>query len=101
MTYQRDTERPITTPLTPEEIARREDNALREAEIAQRNNEAARSGFVPIALILLLVLGGGYLVYSMLSPSTLPDTPRTTEYSAPRTTTPTPTPTPPASPETK
>ena len=96
MTYQRDPERPITTPLTTEEIARREDNALREAEIARHNNGAVgSSGIMPIVLTLLVLLGVGYFAYTLLSPRGLPDTPRTTEHSAPRDVTPLPAPAPP------
>lgn len=102
MTYQRDPERPITTPLSTEDIARRENIANRDAEIARRNAEATSSfGFMPLLLTVLVLLGVGYFGYSMLSPRGLPDTPRTTENSAPRTITPAPSAAPATTPETK
>lgn len=95
MTYQRDPEHVRTTPLTPEEIARREDNALRDTDIVRGDAEAAgSSGSMAFVLTLVAILGVGYLAYAMLSPRSLPDAPRTTEYSTPRTVTPAPTPAP-------
>jgi hypothetical protein len=103
MTYQRDPDRPID-PLA-EDIVRREDIARRDAEIARRNAEATNStGFIPVALTVLIVLGVGYFAYSYMYPRTTVVAPRTSEYTAPRTVTPAPAPVAPApapAPETK
>lgn len=102
MTYQRDPEHVRTAPLTPEEIARREDNALRDTDIVRRDAEAARgSGLTAIVIALVAILGVGYLAYAMLSPRSLPDAPRATEFSTPRTATPAPTPAAPVIPQTR
>ena len=95
MTYQRGPEHVRTTPLTPEEIARRDDNALRDTDMVRRDAEvASSSGSMAIVMALVAILGVGYLAYAMLSPRSLPDAPRTTEFSTPRTVTPAPTPAP-------
>ena len=97
MTYQRDPERPTTTPLTPEEIARRQE----EAQIALHNDAARSTGIMPILLTVLVLLGVGYFAYSRLSAPNPPNAPHTTENSAPRTVTPDPTPAVPTAPQTK
>jgi len=107
MTYQRDPERVV--PVTDDEVVRRENIARRDEEIARRNAEATNgSGFLPILLTVMILLVGGYFVYSSMYPRTGADAPRTTENTTPRTVTPTPrvtpTPTPaipPAAPQTK
>ena len=107
MTYQRDPERPIEP--SPDDIARREDIARRDAELARRNAEATEgSGFLPIVLTVLILVVGGYFVYSMVAPRAVVDAPRTTENTLPRTVGPTPAPAPapvapaaPGAPETK
>src|SRR6476661_5940792 len=103
MTYQRDPER-VIDPAT-EDIVRRENIARRDEEIARRNAEATNgSGFLPILLTVMILLVGGYFVYSSMYPRTGADAPRTTENTTPRTVTPTPAPapaTPPAAPQTK
>jgi hypothetical protein len=99
MTYQRDPER-VIDPAT-EDIVRRENIARRDEEIARRNTEATNgSGFLPILLTVMILLVGGYFVYSIMYPRTGVDAPRTTENTAPRTVTPTPVPAPTA-PQTK
>jgi hypothetical protein len=95
MTYQRDPDRPIEP--APEDIVRRENIARRDEEIARANAEATNSrGFFPIVLTVMILLVGGYFVYSSVYPLSVIDTPRTTENTAPRTITPAPAPVTPA-----
>jgi hypothetical protein len=98
MTYQRDPERIVPN----DDIVRREHIAQRDAEIARRNEEEGGTGFIPIILTVLILLGVGYFAYSFMYPGHVSVAPRTTENTLPRTVTPAPAPTvPPVAPATK
>ena len=89
MTYQRDPERIVPN----DDIVRREHIAQRDAEIARRNAEEGGTGFIPIILTVLILLGVGYFAYSFMYPGHVSVAPRTTENTLPRTVTPAPAPT--------
>ena len=85
-----------------DDIVRREHIAQRDAEIARRKEEEGGTGFIPIILTVLILLGVGYFAYSFMYPGHVSVAPRTTENTLPRTVTPAPAPTvPPVAPATK
>jgi len=90
MTYQRDPERIVPD----DDIVRREHIAQRDAEIARQNEEEGGTGFIPIILTVLILLGVGYFAYSFMYPGHVSVAPRTTENTLPRTVVPTPAPAP-------
>jgi hypothetical protein len=97
MTYRRDPERPLSS--ANDDLARRENIANHDAEIARRNAEVGERSVLPAILSVVAIIAVGFLAYYMLAPTAPTTAPRTTE--APRSAPVTPAPTPPATPQTK
>jgi hypothetical protein len=74
MTYQRDPDRP-RNPLA-EDMIRKESAAARDMDLSRRNNDAVNNTrIMPVILTLLVLLGVGYLLYSLLMPRADVDAP--------------------------